>query len=128
MSSKTYCGAGKTPKNKVLGTEDQCKKKGQLRLYGVNKIEKKPEPKKPAKKPAAKKPTKKLDIKIKEAKTPKSGKLTTPPLPYTPRELTAAENKFQRARNKGNLKDLKDDKKTLDIIIHHLEKKKRENR
>lgn len=33
-----YCGARKPRKNKTLGTEGQCRLKGQVRLYGHNKV------------------------------------------------------------------------------------------
>ena len=36
---KAFCGANKKPKGKTLGTESQCRKKGQVRLYGLNKVE-----------------------------------------------------------------------------------------
>lgn len=32
--SNIYCGIKKLPKNKILGTEQQCAKKGQIRKYG----------------------------------------------------------------------------------------------
>lgn len=37
---KTYCGAGKTPKNSKKGTQKECLDSGQVRLYGVNEIDK----------------------------------------------------------------------------------------
>ena len=37
--TKVYCGSGKTPKNKVLGDEDECINSGQIRKYGLIKID-----------------------------------------------------------------------------------------
>jgi len=39
--SNVYCGVGKIPKNTKLGTAKECIEKGQARLYGLKKIEKK---------------------------------------------------------------------------------------
>ena len=38
MSKNVYCGAGKTPKGKTDGTFEQCFKKGQIRMYGLNEL------------------------------------------------------------------------------------------
>jgi len=38
---KCYCGGKPTPKNKVEGTYAQCLRKGQVRLWGKNVVEKK---------------------------------------------------------------------------------------
>jgi len=38
---KCYCGGKPTPKNKVEGTYAQCLRKGQVRLWGKNAVEKK---------------------------------------------------------------------------------------
>nr|XP_047140292.1 protein TonB-like [Hydra vulgaris] len=34
-----YCGIGKTPKSHRVGTMRECAEKGQVRLYGINKID-----------------------------------------------------------------------------------------
>jgi hypothetical protein len=34
-----YCGIGKPPANKKLGTMRQCAEHGQVRLYGLKKID-----------------------------------------------------------------------------------------
>jgi len=39
--SNAYCGVGKVPKNMKIGTSKECIEKGQARLYGLKKIEKK---------------------------------------------------------------------------------------
>lgn len=38
---KKYCGVGKTPKGKVIGDQAECAKKGQIRKYGLIKIDSK---------------------------------------------------------------------------------------
>lgn len=38
MEQKIYCGVGKVPKGYRLGTMEECMKLGQVRLYGINKI------------------------------------------------------------------------------------------
>jgi hypothetical protein len=38
-SSKIYCGANKLPKNKKLGSMKDCAQAGQIRLYGVKKVD-----------------------------------------------------------------------------------------
>jgi len=39
--SKTYCGTKKTPKGKTKGDLKECAKKSQVRLYGLEKVDKK---------------------------------------------------------------------------------------
>ena len=36
---KIYCGAGKVPKDAKRGGPDQCMNKGQIRYYGIEKID-----------------------------------------------------------------------------------------
>jgi predicted nuclease with TOPRIM domain len=36
---ETYCGIGKTPKGQRLGTMRECAESGQIRLYGLRKID-----------------------------------------------------------------------------------------
>jgi len=38
--SGIYCGINKTPKKMKNGTDKECVEKGQIRLYGLKKIEK----------------------------------------------------------------------------------------
>src|SRR5690606_13795779 len=37
--TKIYCGIGKVPKNKKLGTMKQCAEANQIRYYGIKKID-----------------------------------------------------------------------------------------
>ena len=39
MPKPYYCGARKVPKNRVLGTAEQCINSGQARYYGVMSVE-----------------------------------------------------------------------------------------
>lgn len=39
--SDIYCGIGKVPKNKVMGTANECINNGQIRYWGIEKIDKK---------------------------------------------------------------------------------------
>ena len=39
MQQKPYCGSGNCPKNKKKGSPEQCLKQGQVRLYGIEKID-----------------------------------------------------------------------------------------
>lgn len=39
--SDIYCGINKTPKGQRLGTMKECAEKGQIRRFGINKIDKK---------------------------------------------------------------------------------------
>ena len=38
---KPYCGIKAVPKNKIRGTMDECYSKGEIRYYGLNKIDSK---------------------------------------------------------------------------------------
>lgn len=40
MVSKAYCGIGKVPKNKKRGSMKECAEQGQIRYYGLKKIDK----------------------------------------------------------------------------------------
>ena len=41
MSDEIYCGIGKVPKGKRLGTMKECVEANQVRLYGIYKVDKK---------------------------------------------------------------------------------------
>lgn len=41
MDNKIYCGTGKLPKNRILGSMQECIANGQIRQYGIQQIDKK---------------------------------------------------------------------------------------
>ena len=111
--SDIYCGIGE-PKNKQkLGTKEECIKKNQVRLYGLNKITMK-------------------DIEnVKNNKTPSKTKTTTKTTKTTSKKTTTPTNTLEINKEndkKYSISEIKKMKLGLDIHkgeIYMLEKRKK---